>query len=237
MMERPDALDGGVKPNRFFTLRHKQGFGDHELETVEKNWRDWRRWVDERLAGYREELGWGDAVQYVFFEPRLSEDRTTITVPLGGEPMYPAVGIFEGEVLFQRLVKGLTRDFLAKASVREEQTSGSSELDGQWIPGFSYMESPGVYLRVRSIFDSTMRFIAGPPAFRWLWSAFVLLAAGALVWDTVDALREGVLPPFLQAGGRLNLVFLLVFGFVSFRLASIGWRRHLFLGRKRKAGR
>lgn len=226
-----------MKPNRYYRLRHPTGLGDSEIETLATNCSEWRTWVEERLAVYREELGWGDDIQYVFFEPQLSEDRRTATVPLGGEPMYPAVGMFEGDVLFRSMVKGLPRDFLARASVRKEEPENPSPHDAHWLPAYSYMESPGAYLRARGLLADAMLWIAGPPAFRWMWSAFVLLDVGALFWDAVDGLRDGSLPPILRADRLPELLFLLAFGLFSFRAAQLGWRSHRFTRQRQSSGR
>ena len=77
-----------AEPNRWLHLRHPQGFSDERFEQFRAHCRVWRAHVAAVLENWaRLPLaagGRGSPPNYKFFEPKLSADRTTVSLPLGG---------------------------------------------------------------------------------------------------------------------------------------------------------
>jgi hypothetical protein len=93
-------MTAGFHP-RYFHVRCRSGFDEELLAAVVKGYAEWRAWVDETLAGwetdeYRKRLPKPD---YKISEPTLSDDRSTVTVTLDGDPhTYGAMKTFEDGV-------------------------------------------------------------------------------------------------------------------------------------------
>jgi hypothetical protein len=215
-----------MEANRFYLFRQKRGFGEREFESLKASWLDWKKWVEKRIDDHRED--WGDRIQYIFFEPELSNDRTVARVALGGQELYPAVGMFEGEVLYRSIVAGIDPEFVSKMAVRCDRGPRSTYSEAHWIPAYSYLESPGIYQRLKSILRGLLVAAAGPPALRWLWTAFVLMFVGAYSAEIVGGLRAGQLPEFFAAANWYKPLGLLAFGLFSLGAAILGWRGYLF---------
>lgn len=75
-----------AEPNRWLHLRHPRGFTDERFEQFCAHCRTWIAYVRELLTNWSLlGPGRGLAPAYQFFEPELSQDRLTATLPLGGE--------------------------------------------------------------------------------------------------------------------------------------------------------
>jgi hypothetical protein len=88
-----------MQPNRWFYIRHPNGFSPKMFECFKAQCRIWRahveairdnwEYIDILSSNEKSEQG------YIFFEPQLSEDGQVVKLGLGGEPSYSELLTFE----------------------------------------------------------------------------------------------------------------------------------------------
>ena len=83
-----------MRPNRWLHVRHPEGFDQERFEAFRAHCRVFRAYIESAM---RESslVGPQGAPQYEFFEPELSIDRKTATLPVGGEQTLGSRHAFE----------------------------------------------------------------------------------------------------------------------------------------------
>jgi hypothetical protein len=89
-----------MHPNRWFYLRHTaEKFSDEHFACVEAGFHVWAATVRGHLEVWDKVPDYRSfpppRPTYEFGQPELSSDRSTITLPLGGEPAYVGLKVFE----------------------------------------------------------------------------------------------------------------------------------------------
>jgi hypothetical protein len=83
-----------MPPNRWLHVRHPEGFDPRQFEMFRAHCRLFRACVECALTDWRL-IQEGEPPRYEFFEPELSADRTTATLPIGGEQTLGSRHAFE----------------------------------------------------------------------------------------------------------------------------------------------
>ena len=84
-----------ARPNRWLHLKFQGAFSDAEFELFKAQAQIWVAYVQSTLAVWPN-LGFGhEAPAYRFFPPELSADRTTATLPIGGDWTLSSRALFE----------------------------------------------------------------------------------------------------------------------------------------------
>ena len=111
------------QPNRWLHLRHPLGFDDGRFAAFCAHCEVWKRYCEAVLGEWtRLPLMRGLAPEYLFFEPTLSEDRKTATLPVGGDRTLGSRTILEDSAskflweffpvsFLQDLEEGITEDY------------------------------------------------------------------------------------------------------------------------------
>jgi hypothetical protein len=86
-----------MRPNRWFGLRHPDGFSPDMFDHFKTQCRIWQTSVENQIAKWDEDvlLKRCEKPDYIFFEPTISQDRQIVTLPIGGEVDYLALKMFE----------------------------------------------------------------------------------------------------------------------------------------------
>jgi len=83
-----------MRPTRWLHVRHPGGFDQRRFEMFRAQCRVFRAYVESAL-GVWDLVGSGEAPRYEFFEPELSTDGKTATLPIGGEQSFGSRHAFE----------------------------------------------------------------------------------------------------------------------------------------------
>ena len=88
--------DNQISPNRWMRLKNPKRFTPAEFEHFRANCAIWKVHTEAVLSNWSV-LSRGDspAPIYIFFDPEISEDRTIVSLPIGGEWSLGARAIFE----------------------------------------------------------------------------------------------------------------------------------------------
>jgi hypothetical protein len=90
--------------NRWYYLRHPEGFSAELFECVISGLALWRTDIEARLRHWTQ-LGVGGVVpQYEWYAAELSDDKKLITIPVGGDGSYGSYHLLEETVpeMFRR---------------------------------------------------------------------------------------------------------------------------------------
>jgi len=86
------------RPNRWIHLRHPSGFDEARFRAFRAHYEVWKAYCRAVVTNWSAlPLLRGPAPQLVFFEPTLSDDRKTISIPLGGSSSLEARSVLENE--------------------------------------------------------------------------------------------------------------------------------------------
>ena len=89
-----------MTPNRWFLLRHPEGFPEPLFRAFRAQCRIWRATLEATVESW-DDLSYGRLAvpkpRYEFGEPDLSEDRTIASLALGGELSHGAMKILEDD--------------------------------------------------------------------------------------------------------------------------------------------
>jgi len=82
--------------NRWYYLRHLEGFTPDLFECVRSGWMKWKTHVEASIRHWPHVGMRGvPPPDYEWFEPGVSEDRTLVTIPVGGEGTHGSYHLFE----------------------------------------------------------------------------------------------------------------------------------------------
>ena len=115
------------KPNRWLHLRHLAGFNEERFAEFEAHCRIFEAYVQmalsnaQHLSNLKRSIG-DSAPQYIFFQPKLSDDRKVATLPIGGNNTLGTRAMFENGLSWmlwyhmpnefkKDLEEGITEDF------------------------------------------------------------------------------------------------------------------------------
>jgi len=92
------CAEGDVsEPNRWMHLRHPHGFTEEQYKQFKAHVRVFEAYVRATLENWEclPVVGTHPSPEYEFFEPELSGDHMTVTLPLGGEQTLGSRATFE----------------------------------------------------------------------------------------------------------------------------------------------
>jgi hypothetical protein len=117
--------------DRWYYLRHPDGFNDDRFDCVRSGWLTWKNHVESTIRHWQH-VGVPNcpAPDYEWFEPELSPDRKTVTVPVGGEGTYGSYHTFE-ETIPDDLLRYLPMWFRIDLETGRKDTAG-------WFPEVSW---------------------------------------------------------------------------------------------------
>lgn len=172
-----------AKPTRWLHVRHRGGFTDEQWSSFQAHCRYFEACANALLTSWVD-LGKGDRpLEYLYFPPELSEDRTVATLPLGGDQTLGSRAAIENghaELLWCYLLRCMPiEDFVKlEEGLTEPHLTDPSKLGTNWRPAHPQQAEPQPskppYAAELSIALSTLSRLVPPPAiapalFRLLW--------------------------------------------------------------------
>lgn len=120
-----------MAPDRWYYLRHPQGFTPDLLECVRSGWVGWKTHVEAVVRHWNHVSRRGGAPpEYEWYEPELSADQNIVTIPIGGKSTYGSYHLLE-EVFPQMLYGYLPQWLCIDLETGRRDTAG-------WFPETSW---------------------------------------------------------------------------------------------------
>jgi hypothetical protein len=116
--------------DRWYYLRHPEGFSDDLLACVNSGLAIWRNDVEAQCRHWRHTGLKGEPPDYQWYPAELSKDRLTVTIPLGGKGTYGSYHRFE-ETIPKDFWRYLPNWFVLDLEAGRRDTAG-------WFPEVSW---------------------------------------------------------------------------------------------------
>jgi len=116
--------------DRWYYLRHPDGFSDELFSCVVSGLATWRNDVEARLRHWVHSGLSGAAPEYEWYPAELSEDRKVTTIPVGGKGTYGSYHLFE-ETIPKELWRYLPSWFVIDLDAGRRDEAG-------WFPDISW---------------------------------------------------------------------------------------------------